>query len=297
MFTDQLERIEKIEKELKPISDRLNSHNEKIKSSLSVINKTLEDYIYSKVDLDSDTKVNFDICDNYTRINVTNTKSKGYNSDLTIELHGFNSFGLVSKEKKLFDPTKSKFTVSGSSSNVGLDDIQSMDRGIIQGVLLMELKKFGSGKESLFTILNNYLVGYYNELQLKMYELRSETYPLTNQLNKIEQEMKRIEQEMEDQRVLDEIRSNIGNRFEFDSEKKQYRLNNLMSLFNINYFPSIVTIVKVNTKTVEIDLSGNLKRVQKEDMIKKFQYLKRHYTENERKLEDRKQIINKLIEL
>jgi len=298
MFIEKLKRIEELKSELDPIRNRIKSIEKTTRDSLTKINKTLSEYICSNLpDLDPDTKVSFEVEDTYNRIRVTNGESNGgwYSSEITIQLLGYDRFSLLRRDEcELFNINKSTFSINGSSSNNGLENVQSLDTSIIIGFLSVELKKFGKNKvgSNVFVKLSEYLETYYNKHILTLMNVQSKTYPLDREIKDIEIEIKAIKKEISDGRVLEEIKANIGNRFE-SIDKVYPNIRSIKNSFGLSC--AEITIGKINNKTVTIYAYGEKKFINKDVMIKGFKNIKRLYTEEEIKLMNRSNVISKLL--
>lgn len=298
MFIEKLKRIEELKSELDPIRNRIKSIEKTTRDSLTKINKTLSEYICSNLpDLDPDTKVSFEVEDTYNRIRITNGESNGgwYSSEITIQLQGYDRFSLLRRDgSELFNINKSTFSINGSSSNNGLENVQSLDTSIIIGFLSVELKKFGKNKvgSNVFVKLSEYLETYYNKHILTLMNVQSKTYPLESEIRKYEDEIKSIKKEISDGRVLEEIKANIGNRFE-SIDKVYPNIRSIKNSFGLSC--DEITIGKINNKTVAIYAYGDKKLINKDVMIKGFKNIKRLYTEEEIKLMNRSNVISKLL--
>ena len=286
----RLNRIAELERTISPIQMNLDNLNENIKRHIELANEKLTDYIknHNTLPIDSNTTLKFDFQDRYSQLVVTNSESHGswrHGFDLTIELHGFDTFMLIDSRRNNeegFNPESIQYSINASSCNPNLENIQSLDTQIIKAFLCVEMKTFGEFKSnSFFALLTNTYETYFKLLN-ERYEIQSEIYPFSNEINDIEREIANEEKAVQDGLTLVEIANHIGERLEFDTEKVEalehakYRYgSNLRQMFGLDWYASYIKIVKVSAKTVSITVGEyENKRVKKEDMIKYFPMLK-----------------------
>ena len=302
----RLERISELESALRPINMNLENLQENIKRALEISNETLAKCVSRGClnTIESDTEITFNLQENYSRLIVSNeSRGRWYHGfELTIESSGFNRFNLIGDDKESFDVSKIDFSISGASSSAYLTTLQALDTEIVKSFLCVELKKFGKDKEAVtfFSILVSALDGYYKMLGKKM-EIQQETYPIKQDITDNKNAIADWEKDVQDALILTEIENSVGKDFEFDTllerdingtdeklwrviDGRRMRYDSLRILFNLNWNPSTITVLKVNPKTVNIQLGTSIhetKRVKKDILIEIFEMLREVETKSE----------------
>jgi hypothetical protein len=291
----RLERIEELKRQLAPIKMNLENLQENVERFLELSNSKLNNYIKEKCKgiIEDDTDIRVSINDRYTKIYVENKNSRGgwhHSFDLTVELHGFDRYSFSSNNPKEFNPDKIQYSISASSGSTSLENLQSVDRTILHAFLCTEMKTFGKdrSKDTFFSLLTNYLTTYFHYMN-DSDDIKSEIYPINHEISSIKREIEVEEKAVADGLVLVEISKSIGVKLEFNEESitendKYIYGRSLKQLFNLDWFATTITILKVSPKTVSIQVGSctwETKRIKKADMIKAFPKLKVYVEENE----------------
>jgi len=291
----RITRINELQRIIAPIQMNIENLEENIHRFKELSNQKLVQYIKdtNTMGIEPDTILEFSMDDKYSNLRVTNKESNGswrHGFEVSLELHGFDKFSMLTDKDEKFDPANIQFSISGASCNPNLENIQSLDTEIIKAYFCIELKKFGQDRNSdnFFSLFSDILQKFFAQLE-KKYSIREELYPYSNELSSINKEIEKEKESIANGEILVQIANSIGQKFEhntqlYEHNKAEYRYKygrSLERMFNIGWNASYITILKVSAKTVSIRVvEYENKRVPKETMIKQFPMLKVMVEEN-----------------